>query len=50
MQKLVKEGLYSMYPQVQFMGEEQDNSAVDRSGFLDPDPVDGINNLIHGQY
>ena len=31
-QKLVKEGLYSMYPQVQFMGEEQDNSAIDRSG------------------
>ena len=38
-QKLVKEGLYSMYPQVQFMGEEQDNSAIDRSGdfwILDP--------------
>ena len=48
MQKLVKEGLYSMYPQVQFMGEEQDNSAIDRSGdFWILDPVDGTTNLIH---
>ena len=47
-QKLVKEGLYAMYPQVQFMGEEQDNSAIDRSGdFWILDPVDGTNNLIH---
>ena len=47
-QKLVKEGLYSMYPQVQFMGEEQDNSAIDRSGdFWILDPVDGTTNLIH---
>ena len=46
--KLVKEGLYSMYPQVQFMGEEQDNSAIDRSGdFWILDPVDGTTNLIH---
>ena len=44
-QKLVKEGLYSMYPQVQFMGEEQDNSAIDRSGdFWILDPVDGTTN------
>ena len=33
-QKLVKEGLYSMYPQVQFMGEEQDNSAIDRRSMI----------------
>lgn len=47
-QKLVKEGLYEMYPQVQFMGEEQDNSAIDRSGdFWILDPVDGTTNLIH---
>ena len=47
-QKLVKEGLYSMYPQVQCMGEEQDKSAIDRSGdFWILDPVDGTTNLIH---
>lgn len=47
-QKLIKEGLYQMYPQVQFMGEEQDNTAIDRKGdFWILDPVDGTTNLIH---
>ena len=47
-QKLVKEGLYSMYPQVQFMGDEQDNSAIDRSGdFWILVPVGGTATLIH---
>lgn len=47
-QKLIKEGLYQMYPQVQFMGEEQDNTAIDPKGdFWILDPVDGTTNLIH---
>lgn len=36
-------------PEVQFMGEEQDNSALDPSRpFWILDPVDGTTNLIHG--
>ena len=44
----MKERLLSLYPDTQFMGEEEDNSDVD---FTTPvwilDPVDGTSNLIH---
>ena len=44
----VQQALKDRYPQVQFMGEEKDNSEID---FDQPvfimDPVDGTTNLIH---
>jgi len=47
-QEYVKQRLKERYPQIQFMGEEQDNSQVD---FKQPvwilDPVDGTTNLVH---
>ena len=47
-EKAMKERLLSLYPDTQFMGEEEDNSDVD---FTTPvwilDPVDGTSNLIH---
>lgn len=47
-QELIREGLAQMYPDVQFMGEEKDNSAIDFSGSVwILDPVDGTTNLIH---
>ena len=48
-QALLKARLAELAPEVQFMGEEQDNAGVD---FSRPvwilDPVDGTTNLIHG--
>lgn len=49
----VQEYLYreltGLYPQIQFMGEEKDNSSLDPEGSLwILDPVDGTTNLIHG--
>ena len=47
-QETLKERLRDLAPQVQFMGEEQDNSGLDWSRpcwILDP--VDGTTNLIH---
>ncbi|MCB7320839.1 inositol monophosphatase family protein [Lacrimispora sp. 210928-DFI.3.58] len=47
-QETMKEGLRSLYPQIQFMGEEKDNSDIDFSGSVwILDPVDGTTNLIH---
>lgn len=47
-QEYMKEQLSVAYPQVQFMGEEKDNSEVDFSGAVwILDPVDGTTNLIH---
>ena len=47
-QELVRGRLCSMYPDIQFMGEEKDNGEID---FSRPvwilDPVDGTTNLIH---
>lgn len=47
-QKLLYEKLADLYPDIQFMGEEQDNHDID---FSKPvwilDPVDGTTNLIH---
>ena len=47
-QELVRGRLRSMYPDIQFMGEEKDNGEID---FSRPvwilDPVDGTTNLIH---
>lgn len=44
----MKERLSSLYPEIQFMGEESDNENID---FSHPlwilDPVDGTSNLIH---
>lgn len=41
-------GLMERYPDIQFMGEERDNSDIDFSGmFWVLDPVDGTTNLIH---
>ncbi len=47
-QRWLKEKLEESYPQIQFMGEEKDNSELD---FNRPlwivDPVDGTTNLLH---
>ena len=41
--------LAAIAPNVQFMGEEKDNSAIDPARpFWILDPVDGTTNLIHG--
>ena len=47
-QELLRERLASRIPDIQFMGEEQDNSRLDwRRPCWIPDPVDGTTNLIH---
>lgn len=47
-QRMLYEQLAALYPEIQFMGEEKDNSRID---FDRPvwilDPVDGTTNLIH---
>ena len=47
-EQAMKERLSALYPEIQFMGEEKDNSEID---FSYPvwilDPVDGTSNLIH---
>ena len=47
-EQAMKERLSVLYPEIQFMGEEKDNSEID---FSYPvwilDPVDGTSNLIH---
>ena len=47
-EQAMKEHLSALYPDIQFMGEEKDNSDID---FSYPvwilDPVDGTSNLIH---
>ncbi len=47
-QRVLYEKLAALYPDIQFMGEEKDNRAID---FDRPvwilDPVDGTTNLIH---
>ncbi len=47
-QEQVKAALYELYPMIQFMGEEKDNSEIDftKSVWI-LDPVDGTTNLIH---
>ena len=47
-QAFLRERLAALAPDVQFMGEEQDNSALDltRPCWI-LDPVDGTTNLIH---
>ena len=48
-QALLKARLAELAPEVQFMGEEQDNVGVDfRRPVWILDPVDGTTNLIHG--
>ena len=47
-EKAMKERLSALYPEIQFMGEEGDNSNIDFSYPLwILDPVDGTSNLIH---
>ena len=47
-QEQVKTALYELYPEIQFMGEEKDNSDIDFDGDVwILDPVDGTTNLIH---
>ena len=47
-QERMRSGLFDMYPQVQFMGEEKDNRDIDFAGAVwILDPVDGTTNLIH---
>ena len=47
-QRHIQESLGNLYPDVQFMGEEKDNSEIDFSGDVwILDPVDGTTNLIH---
>ena len=48
-QERLKRELGELAPEVQFMGEEQDNSAIDPARpFWVLDPVDGTTNLIRG--
>lgn len=50
-QDFLNQELYAQYPQIQFMGEEKDNSNIDFSKPLwIVDPVDGTTNLIHGYH
>lgn len=47
-QGFLQEKLTAMYPQIQFLSEEKDNSQVDMQGLLWVlDPVDGTTNLMH---
>ena len=47
-QALLKARLAELAPEVQFMGEEQDNAGVDfRRPVWILDPVDGTTNLVH---
>lgn len=47
-QQFMQEKLTALYPQIQFMSEELDNSAIDRENYMWVlDPVDGTTNLIH---
>ena len=47
-QEMIQKGLRNLYPDIQFMGEEKDNSEIDFSGAVwILDPVDGTTNLIH---
>ena len=47
-QEFIQKELSDLYPQIQFMGEEKDNSDIDMSGQVWVlDPVDGTTNLIH---
>ena len=46
-QEMIQKGLRNLYPDIQFMGEEKDNSEIDFSGAVwILDPVDGTTNLI----
>ncbi len=47
-QKFIRENLAKLYPDIQFMGEEKDNTGIDFDGLVWVlDPVDGTTNLIH---
>lgn len=47
-QQFVEEHLKIAYPEIQFMSEEADNSAICKDGYYWVlDPVDGTTNLIH---
>lgn len=47
-QEFLKPGLAELYPDIQFMSEEKDNSEIDQSGKVwILDPIDGTTNLIH---
>ena len=47
-QAFMQKQLGALYSEIQFMGEEQDNSEIDMSGLVWVlDPVDGTTNLIH---
>lgn len=47
-EQVIQEKLQELYPQIQFVGEEKDNSDIDFDGKMWVlDPVDGTTNLIH---
>lgn len=47
-QQYIQEKLEALYPNIQFMGEEKDNSTIDMKGDVWVlDPVDGTTNLVH---
>ena len=47
-QDFIQKSLEKLYPEIQFLGEEKNNDAVDLSGQVwILDPVDGTTNLIH---
>lgn len=48
-QEAVQRGLKELYPDIQFMGEEKDNSDIDfNKAVWILDPIDGTTNFIHG--
>lgn len=50
-QLFLQEKLQTLYPNIQFMGEEKDNSGIDMNGLIWVlDPVDGTTNLIHNYH
>lgn len=47
-QQFMERSLKDLYPKIQFMGEEKDNSSIDFTGDVwILDPVDGTANLVH---
>ena len=47
-QSFMQEKLGTLYPNIQFMGEEKDNSDIEMNGLIwGLDPVDGTTNLVH---
>ena len=46
-QNFLKEELYKLYPEIQFLGEETGLQQMNTDSYWILDPVDGTTNLIH---